>query len=131
MFVLASVVTSWDLLGVAVAAGVFVVGVLVIGAGARRAKRAPNRAHSGSIGPAPSGLASSVDRGQATEECEAAPKPQAPAAGDCLPGLSRRQLVERGAIGLLVASLAGVLTSAVDYVGLAACPRRIGADAVL
>jgi cytochrome b6-f complex iron-sulfur subunit len=101
MILLAAAVTSWDLLGVAVAAGVFVVALLLIAFGARRARRCVGSA------PPPPG------------EGMAAPgRPPAsfPLGGARLPGLSRRQLVERGAIGLLAASLSGVLASAVDYV---------------
>lgn len=85
MLLLTALVTSWDLVGAAVAAGVFVVAVAVIAVLAVRARR----------------------RGGAT------------ATGEAEDGITRRQLVERGVVGLLAASLTGVVVSAIDYVATA------------
>jgi cytochrome b6-f complex iron-sulfur subunit len=83
MLLATALITSWDLVGAAVAAGVFVVAVIVIAVMAARARN---------------GTRAKAQEGQE---------------------LSRRQLVERGAVGLLAAALTGVVVSAVDYVATA------------
>jgi cytochrome b6-f complex iron-sulfur subunit len=83
MSLLSAVVTSWDVVGASVAAGVFVVALVVIGVVAMRARRR------GGVG------------------------------GEAGDGITRRQLFERGAVGLLAAALTGVVVSAVDYVATA------------
>jgi cytochrome b6-f complex iron-sulfur subunit len=85
MLLLTALVTPWDLVGAAVAAGVFLVTIAVIGVMAIRARN---------------GTAKSTT-------------------GDAADELTRRQLVERGAAGLLAAALTGVVVSAIDYVATA------------
>jgi cytochrome b6-f complex iron-sulfur subunit len=85
----AALLTSWDELGIGVAASVFAVVVVLL-----LARRRGGRAGSA-----------------------------AGASGGGLP-VTRRTFLERGVLGLFAASLAGVATSAVDYVATALSARQ-------
>jgi cytochrome b6-f complex iron-sulfur subunit len=83
--------SSWTILGLAVAGGVAIVAALVIAIGARRR-------------PTPSAKAAGATAMPVSAET----------ASQAV--LSRRQLINRGIIGVFTAALAGVVTSAVAYI---------------
>jgi cytochrome b6-f complex iron-sulfur subunit len=95
----APVLGPWDYLGLAVGAAVLVVAVAVVALSVRRPGRRRLGAH----------------RGAARQPSDAPP-------GDA-PPVTRRTVVERGAVGLFVAALAGVVAASIDYVAGAAGAR--------
>jgi cytochrome b6-f complex iron-sulfur subunit len=80
----------WDWFGLAAGAVVLVIAVVVVAGSARRSRRPPP-----ATGPA-------------------APASADPASGD--PVVTRRTVVQRGALGFFVAALAGVVAASIDYV---------------
>ena len=84
---------SWDYLGLAVGAGVFVVAMAVVALSVRRSGSRDRVAKGG-------------DEAGLTEP------------------VTRRSVVERGAVGLFVAALAGVVTASIDYVAVDARTGR-------